>query len=414
MNGSVRKDFRCDPVSGQRVWRGTWLYVLDLPAGAEGKRRQEKRRGFATRGAAVAALDAARERVRSGTVATSARPGSGSALTVGEYLEGWLVEVRPTLAVTAWVNYQTVLRAYVRPWIGDRVLAQVNEADVSALYRDLLARGGHRRCGGCEPSQCDRGRPLSATTVRLVHKVLRKALFDARTVVPVNPTVGARRPRRSARVMSVWTQAEVPGYLHALSTDRLYAAWFLAVTCGLRRGELAGLRWVDVDLDRRTLAVRLQRTTADWKVVEKEPKGTSRRLVTLGPVTAAVLEAHWQRQQTERRHTGGTWPDTGHVFLTETGEPIHPAALTRRFTTACRAAGVRVIRLHETRHTCATLALAANVHPKVVQERLGHSSVQITLDTYSHTTPGMQQHAADAIETLAAGDQPTPPETNPS
>jgi integrase len=262
----------------------------------------------------------------------------------------------------------------------------------------LLERGGHH------------GRPLSPTTVRTVHRVLSKALGDAvrEELIEHNPVSRAVAPKRRRYEATVWTAEEALRFLTAVRAGRLYAAWLVALSCGLRRGELSGLRWrdLDLDLDRGTLSVTTQRTTdTDYRIITKAPKGTGRRTVDLGDGTVAALRAHRQAQMADVADLHGLLlPVDGdgpeYVFVAEDLQPLHPQRLTDLFQRAAKAAGVPVIRLHDARHSCATLALDAGVHPKVVQQLLGHSSWSTTMDLYSHRVDRLQREATQRIEGL--------------
>jgi integrase len=187
--------------------------------------------------------------------------------------------------------------------------------------------------------------------------------------------------------------------IEAIEGDRLRALWYLAVSTGLRRAEVAGLRWRDVHLDSSppTLAVRTTRATAGNRVVEDRPKSkSSRRVIHLDPVTARLLAGHLEAMAAEAKiRRDSRRPD--YVFVDELGEPYHQNRLTRSLHSLQRRAGLPEITLHDLRHTAATVALLAGVHPKVVSERHGHASTQITLDRYSHVVESMQAEAAEAI-----------------
>lgn len=170
----------------------------------------------------------------------------------------------------------------------------------------------------------------------------------------------------------------------------------------MRRGELAGLRWKNVDLDGATLTVAQQRTEANHQVVVSTPKAKSQRQIALAPPTVAALREHRQIQLRERLALGAAWTDTGYVFVNEAGEPYHPHSFLSIFRRACAAAGVPRIRIHDLRHTIATLALQAGVHPKVVQEQLGHSAINVTLDIYSHVPQAVRTESAAKIAALFA------------
>jgi integrase len=160
------------------------------------------------------------------------------------------------------------------------------------------------------------------------------------------------------------------------------------------------LRWRDVDLDADTLTVAQQRTTAGNEVVVMTPKAKSQRQLLLAPATVAALDAHRKRQRAERLALGPAWTNSGYVFVDEAGEPYHPQRLLKMFEQAIRRAGVPAIRLHDLRHTMATLALQAGVHPKVVQEQLGHSGINVTLDIYTHVPQAVRRESATKIASL--------------
>ena len=181
--------------------------------------------------------------------------------------------------------------------------------------------------------------------------------------------------------------------------------WRLFVATGMRRGEVAGLRWSDVDLDAARLSVQSTRVLVYSQVQAVEPKTRrSRRMIVLDDGTVGALRRHLELQDVERQRAVGLWEDTGYVFVREDGQPLDPDRISHLFGVLSTTAGVPRIRLHDLRHTAATLALSAGVHPKVVSERLGHSSIAITLDTYSHVLPSMQEDAADRIGNYLRGD----------
>jgi integrase len=372
MRGSVRKP---------RTSGGTWSYRLDLGIDEAGQRVQKQVGGFRTRKDAQAALNEALSGLQRGSYVAPSRQ------TVGGFLDRWIEGVRPELALTAWTNYNDTVRNYVRPHLGRKRLVELSPIDVKVWHATLLEHGG-----------ASRG-PLSVSTVRLAHRVLHRALGDAVrwNLIPANPATGVRVPRRTRPEMTVWTAEEAETFLRAIANDRLAALWILALHTGLRRGELAGLRWKDVDLDAGMLTVAQQRTNANHEVVVSVPKAKSQRQLFLAPSTVAALRQHRAIQLRERLAIGEAWIDSGYVFVDEAGMPYHPQRYLPMFHSVCRRASVSKIRLHDLRHTMATLALQAGVHPKVVQEQLGHSAINVTMDVYSHVPQAVRRETAKVI-----------------
>ena len=237
--------------------------------------------------------------------------------------------------------------------------------------------------------------------------MLRKALEDAvqHNYVPGNVAARASVPRSSGqhREMGFWTADELRTFLDAQVDHRHYAAWYVAATTGMRRGEILGLLWRDVDLDRRRLAVRRSLVSVGYELRESDTKTErSQRVLDLDDRTIAVLRAHRQQQAKVARTLRVEAPDA--VFTKPDGSPIHPDLFTQAFGQRVRSAGVPRIRLHDLRHTHATLLLQAGVSPKVVSERLGHATVAFTMQVYAHVIPGMQAGAAAAFGELVFGD----------
>lgn len=190
-------------------------------------------------------------------------------------------------------------------------------------------------------------------------------------------------------------------FLAATRDDRLHPLWRLLLATGLRRGEALGLRWDDLDLARGLLYVRRSLTVADGRPLVQLPKtARSRRAVPLDAGTVAALRAHAARQAAEAHAAGEAWTPSNSVFTTPLGTPLHPDNVSEAFRRTVRALPLRPIRLHSLRHTCATLALAQGAHPKVVADLLGHESVKLTLDTYSHAVPGLAREAVDSVSEL--------------
>ncbi|MEP1125509.1 MAG: tyrosine-type recombinase/integrase [Ilumatobacter sp.] len=375
MKGAIRKP---------RTSGGAWSYRLDLGVDDAGKRRQRQVGNFATKREAQAALNEALAGLQQGTYVAPSKQ------TVREFLDTWIDTVKPELAITAWTNYREVLKSYVLPYIGSVRLADLSAMDLKRWHGELLDHG--RRDGT----------PLAVNSVKLAHRVLHRALADGVrwNVMPANPASSVRVPKGEHKEMSVWTSEEARRFLDSLEEDRLRGLWTLALHTGMRRGELAGLRWSDVDLDGGTLTIAQQRTTAGSKTVTMAPKARSQRQLLLADPTVASLCEHLERQVIERFDAGVAWVESGYVFVDESGEPLLPQRITKMFAAAIARADVPTIRLHDVRHTMATNALAAGVHPKVVQEQLGHATIAVTMDIYSHVPQAVRREGAGRIAGL--------------
>jgi integrase len=374
--------------------RGTWYFVIDNGIDpATGKRRQIRRRGFRNKKLAKAALKKLLEESADGEyVEPSSQP-------LRVYLEKWLATVATKRKAATAASYAHTMRRYVIPRIEAMPLRQVDAATLDALYAELQTSGGKNDKDG-NPTG------LTPQTVALVHRILHRALAEAvgRRIIRSNPATSAVAPSSSGtREMRVWDAEQMRTFLDHVTADRLRALWTLVCTTGLRRGELCGLRWEDLNLDGGQLAVRRARVPAGGQVCESTPKSGKARVVALDPATVTVLRAHRRSQLKERLAWGEAWTDSGYLFVNEDGTPLSPIGVTAAFKARVTASGLPVIRLHDVRHSHATLGLAAGIPAKVMSERLGHAKVGITLDLYSHVVPGMQEDAAAKLGALVLG-----------
>jgi len=370
----------------------TWtayFYVADLG----GKRRQRSKGGFKTKRLAQAWLAETVGSVQTREFIEKQK------LTVEEYLTGrWLPIMRSSLKPTTFDSYQRLVEWHVLPYLGELPLQELSADHLDRLYAHLLEDG--RRDG--------KSGGLSKKTVRSIHNLLHKALRDAerKRLVSRNVTEAADAPKLppSGEDMTTWTASELRTFLEAVESHRLYAALLLAATTGMRRGEVLGLRWSDIDFQRRRLAVRQTITTANYRIVVGTPKTRrGRRSIALDQTTLQVLAAHQERQLEERRLIGAAYSDQGLVFPREDGTPINPDLLSQVFDRAVAKLSIPRIRFHDLRHTHATLGLAAGVPAKVMSERLGHATVAFTLDIYTHAVPGLDEASADQMGELIFG-----------
>jgi len=311
-------------------------------------------------------------------------------LKVEEYLDRWLTDsVSDTVKATTFERYEQITRLHLKSALGRVKLKALTPAHVRGLYREKLEAG------------------LSARTVRYVHTTLHKALKQAVMdgLIPRNVTEAVKPPQPTREEIHPLTPEQAKVLLQTAHTagDRLEALYVLAIPTGLRQGELLGLKWDDVDLEDGSLQVRRTLAITKSGPVFSFPKTTgSRRSVKLTGKAIEVLKSHLERQLAEIDRVGSLWSPgdaDGLIFASETGEPLDRRAVTKqKFKPLLKQAKLPEIRFHDLRHTCATLLLTRNVNPKIVSEMLGHSTIAITLDTYSHVLPNMRDQAAAAME----------------
>jgi integrase len=375
---------------GSIIKRGsTYSIVLDLGRGPDGRRVRRWHSGYRTKKDAERARTELLARVDQGAYVEPSR------LTLAAFLrQQWLPGLAGRVRATTLHSYRTNLERYVLPRIGQVMLQRLTPAHLNALYGALQAAGGRN------------GQPLSGRTVQAVHMTVRKALGDAARwgLVTRNVAQLADPPTPKRADMRTWTAGELRRFLEHVEGERLAALWMLAASTGMRRGEALGLRWVDVDLDLARVAVRQTLVLAGRQVVVSEPKTSrGRRSIALDPRTVAALKAWKTAQIAERLAWGPAWSDSGLVFTREDGTPIHPEWLSDAFEWRVKTAGLPRIRLHDLRHTHASLGLAAGVPVKVMSERLGHSTSSFTADAYQHVTPALEEQAAATVARLVFG-----------
>lgn len=401
MKGTIwPRPFIKDAKTGERrpiKGRSTWTFQFAVPK-ADGGKRNISKGGYRTKADAEHALAEALVEHGQGGLA-KVEP---SKMALATYLEHEWLPTLHGLKPSTRQSYSDLVASYVMPHLGDTRLCDLTAGQIAKLY-ELLRTSGRRK-----PSK-DGPKGLSESTVHHVHVALSASLGHAveagfLRVSPVTQLPRKARPKVSqaqAPEMRVWTAGEAQQFLARSADDRLVALFELALATGLRRGEVVALRWED--LDGATLAVRRSTSTVGYRAVDGTPKSGRARTIDLDDGTVRTLDAHRKRQIAERLKWGEAWTDTGLVFTREDGTALHPQTALWHLRRLSKLAKVPEVRLHDLRHTHATLGLAAGVPPKVMQERLGHSSVQITLDLYSHVVPGMQADAATRIGNLLRG-----------
>jgi integrase len=311
----------------------------------------------------------------------------GIAITLNEYLNRWLeTAAKPKLRDKSYQSYESLLRRYMRPVLGERDLAAICPLDIQAAYQQLVDRG------------------LSGRTIRYTHSVLRSAMRQAIRwrLLSQDPTDGAQLPRLRRREMRVLSADQSRAFLSAALKTHYGPVFAVALSTGMRPSEYLALKWQDIDWDRGTVSVvrTLERSAGGWRFAETK-RARSRRVIKLQDW---VLETLKKLQAKTMRRSECSLPDNSElVFTSPAGHPIYSDKLAKRFKAILGQNGSPIIRLYDLRHTAATLALSAGVPPKVVAEQLGHASAAFTLDVYSHLLPHMQEEAAIKVEQILAG-----------
>jgi integrase len=419
-----------------------WSYSFDGPPDSlTGERQRIRKSGFDDEEEAWDALSKARTELLSGVHAKASKR------TVAEFFEEWLPRNRGNVDVTTADNYETLARAYVIPVIGKRRLQEVDTLMIASLYQHLLENGRKkvdtqfpmfeiwrevtkrgekisprelaakvgvsysgaakaikRFQGGQVPKPTAAG--LAKKSVASVRIMLKSAFADAMVwkYVTHNPTIGVKGPKLERRGHNTWTPAQLSRFLTTVKSERLYAMWVLVATTGMRRSEIAGLRFTGLDIAGRSLTVRNTRVVSGGKVHDGFGKSArSRRRMSLDRATLKVLGEHVRMVTEERKTWGASYQDHELVFCWENGRPIYPDTITEQLGRLAAHAGLPPLTLHELRHTYATAALRAGVHPKIVSSRLGHATVAFTLDTYTEDIEDLDEAAAQEISDLFMG-----------
>jgi integrase len=308
----------------------------------------------------------------------------GEDQTLSAYLERWLNgSAKGSVKTSTFESYERLIRNHIKPALGNRKLKNLAPDHVQYFYQAKLDAG------------------LAPGTVRLMHGILHKALEQAVKwgIVLRNVCKATTPPRPNPEEIRPLDAEQAKRILEMARGNRLEALYVLAVTAGLRIGELLGLKWEDIDLGAETLHIRRTRSQAKSGPTFTTPKNGKGRNIRLTHRAVEALKSHKAVQNAERLKLGDLWENNDLVFCTTAGKPLDfRNVATASFKPLLKKVGLPDIRFHDLRHTCATLLLSRGHHPKLVQELLGHASVAMTLDRYSHVLPGMGEQTAAAME----------------
>ena len=365
--------------------KDSWSIVIDLGRDSAGKRKQKWHTVKGTKKDAQAELSRLLNELNTGEYVEPSR------MLVSEYLKRWLKDyAEPNVSPKTSERYAQIIRDNINPALGNYQLSKLKPLHIQSFYTDCLTSGRKDGKGG-----------LAAQTVLHFHRLLRKAFLQAVKwqLLARNPVDAVEPPRPQRTEMNAINETETALLLDRLAGSALFPPVLFAVTTGLRRGELLALRWKDVDLEEGRITVNqsLEQTKAGLRF--KTPKTErSRRQVPLPSVTVELLKEHKRKQNEERLRLGLVYHNADLVFPRPDGSAMAPDSFSTNFAAFIRRSGLKHIRFHDLRHSHATQLLLQGVHPKIVSERLGHSNIGITLDTYSHVLPGMQEDAVLKID----------------
>jgi len=310
----------------------------------------------------------------------------GTQYTVQTYLEEWLVSIKSSLRKNTWLQYKQNTYLHIIPFLGEIKLKDLRPDQIQSLYNSKQKNN------------------IGAATIRISHAILHKSLNQAVKwgLMGRNPADAVTRPRETKHEMSVLNLEQVKSLLSFLVGSRFEALYYLALTTGLREGELLGLKWNDLDWGSSRLQIKrqLQRIPHEGLHLVEPKSKAGRRAITLGYQAVEKLRGHNELQQKERLFAGERWQENDLIFPSTIGTPMEPRNLIRFHDETLAKIGLPPIRFHDLRHTAATLMLLQGTNPKIVQERLGHASIQLTMDTYSHVLPDMQSDIANRMDAL--------------
>lgn len=364
---------------------GKWAIVIDIYD--EAGKRKRKWHTFHT----TSKRKAEEECARLITLLKSGNYVEPTKQTVSEFLDEWLEFIKPSVAPKTHERYAEILQKSMAPLLMGVTLAKLKTDKIDAAFSKALTEGRRDGKGG-----------LSPRTVHHMRRVLIKALNQAVTWdrLTKNPAVATTPPKVERKKMLAYDAAQTAELIEAIRQTRMFIPTLLAVMCGLRRGEILALRWRHVELsdNRRQLAIVESAEQTKEGVRYKEPKSGRTRTVSLSSTVIAELKAHRARQAEEQLRLGIRPDEESFVVAQYDGNPIQPRSLTHEWVRIIGKTSLPRVRFHDLRHTHASQMLSAGVHPKIASERLGHSSIGITLDLYSHVMPGMQADAAEQVD----------------
>jgi len=367
---------------------GKWAIVLDVPDRETGERRRKWHSFSGTK------RQAQEECARLVTALKHGGYTEPSKTTLAQFLDRWIEHEASSVSPKTLERYAELARKNIVPLLGNVTMAKLRAEAIDAAWTKALASGRRDGKGGLAPR-----------TVHHMRRVLIKALNQAVVweIITKNPAALSKAPKVERKAMTAYGAETTAQLLEALKDTRIYVPALLAVMCGLRRGEIVALRWRNIDLDNQRMSIVETAEQTKAEVRQKETKTGRARVVDLSSTVVAELRRHRAAQAEEQLRLGVRPDESAFVVAQVDGRPIQPNSLTHEWTRVLATTDLERIRFHDLRHSHATQMLAAGVHPKVAQERLGHSTIAITLDIYSHVMPGMGADAAERVDAAVRG-----------
>lgn len=359
----------------------SWYYVVTLGKKLNGKPNQKKKRGFQSKDDAYKALNELIYEYNKGIYVDP------SSMKFKDLLDRWSEQKKRSVQKTTFLLYDILLNHHIIPNLGHYQLSKIKPLIINDFYNHLYSE-----------------KNLSGTSVQKIHTVLKDSLNYAvkMELISKNPCDSIDRPKREYREINVWDLEKTQKFLTSSKEDPLFIVYHIALMTGMRQGEILGVRWADVDFKKSLIMIRQTRKiTGELKAGAKSKSGL--RVVEIGKETIELLIDHKKVQEKEKALAGHMYENNDLIVCTSLGTSINPSNLRRSFNRQIEIAQLNKIRFHDLRHSHATLLLSLNTNPKIVAERLGHSDVRITLDTYSHLLPNMQSEVVNNISKAVFG-----------
>lgn len=368
----------------------TWQYTIDLGRDASGKRHQKAKGGFHRKAEAQSEMHRVMRELDTGAYAEPSK------MTVAAYLRKWLKDyARTNVAESTYPGYELIIKKHLIPTLGYHSLSMLKPLHIQSYYSQALESGCLDDTGG-----------LKSTTVLQHHRILRRALKQAIKwqLLSINPADGVDPPRKATTEIVILDEQESMKLIRAAEGTRYHIPILLAATMGMRRGEILGLRWCDVDLDEGRVHVRQALFRINGENKFKEPKTPkSRRSITMPSLTTEALKSLKRRQADERLALGPAYNDLDLVCCRADGKHLSLSSCSKAVPDLAIKTGLPNVTMKGLRHSHASHLLRQGQHPKIVSSRLGHSAIGITMDTYSHMMPGMDEGVPQDLDEVYRG-----------